>query len=133
MKKIGLILISFLAIAAAAGPLTPAYAASNDGRYEDVTRTATTVTTSWTLLQGSTLRFAEYTIRERSGQLKIEEFCGVGNTYNAAAYYTTILPGEIQVDTVYKGTGGIWVRGNSVNAVVEFKSKRPASYWHWRP
>ena len=102
-------------------------------KYENVTVTATSALSTWTLLDGSTAKHSNFRVYGRSGILDLQIFGG-GNTYNAAAYYMTIPAGVQYSSEVYKGTVGTYVKTTSTGLTedVEFESKRPASYWPWR-
>lgn len=128
MKKFMSLFFVLAFAAVLAGPMIPAPAFAE--KYESVTVTATDVQTTWTVLEGSTLKHNAFRIYERSGQLDLE-ICGGGNTNDASAYYITVPHGTQYSNEIYKGTTGTYVRGTTT-ATVEFESKRPASYWPWR-
>jgi len=134
MKKIfaSIVAMSFMPIMLISLSL-PHAAFADQGKLEGVTKTATAVISTWTLLAGSTLKFSEADILERSATYKIL-VCSDGNTQNSNGYYWTILVGERNKDLAYQGTIGTYVKttATGISATVELKTKRPASYWPWR-
>jgi hypothetical protein len=134
MKKILSFCMAFmLAALFLSGPMITKYAFADD-KYESVTVTATTIASTWTLLQGSTLKHNSISIQARGKVNDIQVFGG-GNTYNAAADFTTIKNGTPpDYDEIYKSTTGTYARttATGVSEVAELKTKRPASYWPWR-
>lgn len=97
-----------------------------------VTTTATTVSDTWTKLNGSASKWTEAEIYERSGTYKLLLFADTsGVTYNAAAYYTTIKADEryyllgYDSNVVTKGTY-VSTTASGISATVEFRTIRKA-------
>jgi hypothetical protein len=127
MKKILSLIFAFALAAALAGPLIPQYAFAE--KQELVAGTTTTAASTWTVLTNSTMKFSTFRIYTKTYDLFI---LGSGTTLNG--YALSVPHGVEYSDDIYKGTAGVYVctTATGISAVVDFESKRPASYWPWR-
>lgn len=131
MKKILSLLFVFILAAAFAGPMIPKYAFAE--KYEQVAGTTTTAISTWTVLTGSTSKFSAFRVYEKSGLLDMF-ILGSGTTLTGQGYAISIPKGTQYSNDIYKGTYGVYVctTATGISAIVDFESKRPASYWPWR-
>jgi hypothetical protein len=129
MKKFVSLIFAFVLAAAFAGPMIPKYAHAE--KYEQVAGTTTTAISTWTVLTNSTQKFSAFRVYEKSGLLDMY-ILGSGTTLNG--YAISIPKGTQYSNDIYKGTTGVYVctTATGISAIVDFESKRPASYWPWR-